>query len=120
VRTARFAMFKATGLSLVYAATLASSGCASAPEPTERLVNAQAALRAAEEVGANRYPQAQYHAQLAKEQLEHARKLIADGDNERAELLLRRASADAEVAVAVAREGAAKQETEAASGGAKP
>jgi hypothetical protein len=90
-------------------AALIFAGCASAPEPTERLVGAQAALRAAEEVGAKRFPQAEYHVQLAREQLEHARKLIADGNNERAELILRRATSDAEVAVAVAREGAAKQ-----------
>jgi hypothetical protein len=120
VRTARFAIAKVVVLSLMYSAALVGSGCASAPEPTERLVGAQAALRAAQEVGADRYPQAQYHAQLAKEQLEQARKLIADGDNERAELLLRRASADAEVAVAVAREGAAKQAATAAASGGTP
>ena len=85
------------------------SACASTPQPTERLVGAEASLRAADEVGAKRYPQAEYHAQLAREQLEQARKLMADGDNERADMVLRRATADAEVAVAISREGAAKQ-----------
>jgi hypothetical protein len=88
--------------------------CASAPQPTERLVSAEGAMRAAQEVGANQYPQAQLHAQLAKEELERAKKLIADGDNERAERLLWRATADAELAVAVTREGNSKKEAAAA------
>lgn len=112
---------KCTGLlayrwSAIGLVALASSACASAPEPTERLVGAQAALRAAEEVGANQYPQAEYHAQLAREQLARARKLMADGEQERADMMLQRATADAEVALAVAREGAAKQAVNAAAG----
>lgn len=73
-------------------------------------------MRAAKEVGAHEYPQAQLHAQLAQEELERAQKLIEDGDNERAERLLWRATADAELAVAVAKEGASKKEAEAAEG----
>jgi hypothetical protein len=88
--------------------------CGSAPQPTERLVSAQAAMRAAKEVGADQYPQAQLHAQLAQEQLDRAQKLIADGDNEKAERLLWRATADAELAVAVTREGNSKKEAVAA------
>lgn len=102
---------------LVCWVALVTVGCASTPQPTERLVGAESALRAADEVGAKTYPQAEYHAQLAREQLEHARKLMADGDNERADLALRRATADAEVAVAVAREGAAKQAASSAAQG---
>lgn len=105
MKTARFTALKVTSLCLI----AALGACASAPQPTERLVSAEASLRAADEVGAKRYPQAEYHAQLAREQLEQARKLMADGDNERADMLLRRATADAEVAVAISREGAAKQ-----------
>jgi len=87
--------------------------CGSGPQPTERLVSAQAAMRAAKEVGADQYPQAQLHAQLAQEQLERAQKLIADGENEKAERLLWRATADAELAVAVTREGNSKKEAAA-------
>jgi hypothetical protein len=88
--------------------------CGSAPQPTERLVSAQAAMRAAKEVGASQYPQAQLHEKLAQEQLERAQKLIADGDNERAERLLWRATADAELAIAVTREATSKKAAEAA------
>jgi hypothetical protein len=93
-----------------------ASGCASSPEPTERLVSAQAAMRAAQEVGANGNPQAQLHAQLAREELARAKKLIEDGDNERAERLLQRATADAELAVAVTRESKSRNEAAAAEG----
>lgn len=94
----------------------AMSACASSPEPTDRLVSAQAAMRAAKEVGAAEYPQARLHAQLAQEELDRAKKLIADGDNERAGRLLGRATADAELAVAVTREGHSRQEAGVAEG----
>jgi hypothetical protein len=93
--------------------------CGSSPQPTERLVSAQAAMRAAKEVGASQYPQAQLHEKLAQEQLERAQKLIADGENERAERLLWRATADAELAIAVTREATSKKAAEAAAAGAR-
>lgn len=88
--------------------------CASAPQPTERLASAQAAVRAAKEVGANSVPQAQLHTQLAEEQVAHANKLIEEGENERAEMILRRATADAELAVALAREAESQRQAQAA------
>lgn len=93
---------------------LLSIACASAPEPTDRLVNAQAAVRAAKEVGAKEVPQAQLHAQLAEEQIIHANKLIDEGEMERAEMILRRATADAELAVALAREAQSQRQAETA------
>jgi Domain of unknown function (DUF4398) len=86
------------------------AACASAPEPTERMASAESAMRAAKEVGANQVPQAQLHTQLAQEQLDRAHKAIADGDNERADRLLLRATADAELALAIAREVASEHE----------
>jgi len=88
--------------------------CGSSPQPTERLATAQAAVRAAKEVGAKDVPQAQLHAQLAEEQVTQAQKMIEDGDNERAEMVLRRATADAELAVALARENESQKQAEAA------
>lgn len=93
---------------------LLSFACASAPQPTERLAGAQAAVRAAKEVGAAEVPQAQLHTQLAEEQIIHANKLIAEGDMERAEMILRRATADAELAVALSREVQSQRQAEAA------
>jgi hypothetical protein len=93
---------------------LMAIACGSAPQPTERLATAQGAVRAAKEVGAKDVPQAQLHTQLAEEQVQQAQKMIEDGDNERAEMVLRRAVADAELAVALAREADSKRQAEAA------
>lgn len=93
---------------------LMALACAGAPQPTERLASAQAAVRAAKEVGADNVPQAQLHTKLAEEQVIQANKLIEDGENERAEMVLRRASADAELAVALAREAESKRQADAA------
>lgn len=95
---------------------LLCAACAGAPKPTDQLVSAQAALRAADEVGAERIPQAQLHAQLAKEQIARANKLIEDGDNADAERVLLRAKADAELAVALSRKAEAAQGLEQAQG----
>ena len=77
---------------------------ACAPEvPTERLQSSAAAIRAAEEVGAADVPQAALHLQLAKEQSERAKKLIADGKREEATFTLMRAEADANLALALKR-----------------
>jgi hypothetical protein len=91
---------------------LMAIACGSGPQPTERLATAQGAVRAAKEVGAKDVPQAQLHTQLAEEQVRQAQKMIEDGDNERAEMVLRRAVADAELAVALAREADSKKQAE--------
>ena len=80
------------------------AGCGSYPPPTERMTTAEAAIRGAEEVGAARVPRAQLHLQLASEQTDKAKRLMQDGYNERAELTLKRAQADAELAIAIAKE----------------
>jgi hypothetical protein len=93
---------------------LIALACGGAPQPTERMVSAQAAVRAAKEVGADSVPQAQLHTKLAEEQVLQANKLIEEGENERAEMVLRRATADAELAVALAREAESARQATAA------
>lgn len=88
--------------SLLVAAAIA--GCASGPPINERTESSTAAIRAAEEVGANKVPRASLHLQLAKEEAEHAKQLSTSGDKERAASLLLRAEADADLAVALSRE----------------
>jgi hypothetical protein len=78
--------------------------CGSYPPPTERMTTSEAAIRAADEVGAGQVPRAALHLKLAQEQTDKARKLMEDGYNERAELTLKRAQADGELALAIARE----------------
>ena len=86
----------------------------SLPPPSDRLASAEAAARSARELGAEREPKAQLHLQLASEQIEQAKKLMADGDNQRADLVLQRANADAELSVMLAKENNARSEADQA------
>ena len=80
------------------------AGCGSYPPPTERMTTAEAAIRGAEEVNAAQIPRAALHLKLAQEQTDKAKRLMEDGYNERAELTLKRAQADAELAIAISKE----------------
>jgi len=88
-------------------------GCAAAPVPAERLASAEAGIRAASEVGAERVPQAALHLKLARDQLEVAKGMVESGDRDRASLVFGRAQADAELALTLAREDAARAEAAA-------
>lgn len=88
----------------VLAAGALLGACASTGAPQERMAASQAAIRAAEEVGADKVPAAALHLQLAREQIEQAKKLMADGNNMRADSLLQRAEADAELALSLGKE----------------
>jgi len=50
----------------------AAAGCASYPAPTQRMVDAMATVRGAQEVGADRDPQGQMHLRLTQEELQNA------------------------------------------------
>lgn len=80
-------------------------GCAASPPPTERMESSAAAIRGAEAAGAEDVPRAALYLQLANEQSAKAKTLIASGDKDdmkRASSLLMRASADGELAIALA------------------
>jgi hypothetical protein len=87
-----------------------AAGCASFPAPTERMASSEAAARSAREVGAERVPQASLQLRLSEEQIARAKALMAEGDNEQADLLLQRAQADAELSLSLAREDQARKE----------
>ncbi len=94
---------------------IAVSACGSSlPPPSDRLASAEAASRSARELGAEREPKAALHLKLAQEQIEAAKKLMADGDNKRADLVLQRAGSDAELSVMLAKEHNARGEAEKA------
>lgn len=96
---------------IVVAAVLGLAGCGSSlPPPSDRLASAEAASRSARELGADKEPKAALHLKLAQEQIDQAKKLMGDGDNKRADLVLQRASSDAELAVMLAKENAASSE----------
>jgi hypothetical protein len=84
-----------------------ASACATPPR--QQLMQTQSAIRAAEEVGAEDTPKAAYHLRVAQEQLEIGRGLMNDEERQ-AELILRRAEVDAELAMAYARSDEAWEE----------
>ena len=98
-------------LAVAVVATAIAAGCAGEPLRTEASTSG---IRAAEEAGAAKIPQASLHLQLAKEELELAKGLAAKGDKEEAASMLLRAEADAELAVALSRENAERVEAIAA------
>ncbi len=82
----------------------ALSRCASAPVTTEKLATTEAPVRAAAELGATRVPEAALELKLAQDQIELAKQFLRDGNKQRADMILLRAQADAELAIALAKE----------------
>jgi len=83
---------------------VALCGCASAPIVLDRLPETEAPMRAAEELGAARVPQAALELKLAQDEEQQAKGFAKDGNKQRADMMMLRAQADAELAVALARE----------------
>jgi len=96
------------------------AGCASYPQPTEKLATSVGTVHGAQEAGAERLPDAALHLRLAEEQNEKATKLMKDGDNERATFMAERARRDGELALALAREDSAKKRAQQASASLTP
>ena len=77
--------------------------CACATTQALHTETTSAAIRSAEEIGAAGVPEAALHLQLAKEEMETAHALNAEGNAEQASSWLLRAEADAELALALSR-----------------
>ena len=90
-----------TAVGLSIAAVMGMAGCAGTPVPNSKVASSEAAIRAAQETGSRGVPQAALHLKLAEEQLQSAKALIRDNNNQRAEYVLMRAQADAELAIAL-------------------
>lgn len=73
-----------------------------------------ASVRGAEELGAEDLPQAALKLQVAREEIAEAKKLMADGENELADSKAKRASEDADLAIALVRENKARTQAKAA------
>ena len=81
-----------------------SVGCgASYPEPKEAQIQTEAAVRGAQEVGADKDPQATLQLKYATDEIALAKNLISNGDNHRAAMVLMRAKADAELSLMLAK-----------------
>ena len=99
------------GLALGGAALL--GGCATVFVSSVPMDNSMATIRAADELGAANVPLASLHLQLAKEEAAQATALDAKKDSQRASYVWMRAEADADLALALAREAAAHNEAQA-------
>ena len=91
------------------------AGCAGRPTPVDQLAASQAAVRGAEEAGADKLdPEAQLYLKLAREALEKGKSQMEVDDNERADRSLRKAETDAELARQLARRQTSRTQAEEA------
>jgi outer membrane murein-binding lipoprotein Lpp len=89
--------------------SLLIAGCGSGPAVVDE-ESSTSSIRAAEEVGASDISSASLYLQLAKEELVKAQTFAENGDKEKAESMLSRASVDGELAVSLSRSDADKKE----------
>ncbi len=101
-------------VSVITASTFVMGCGGSYPVPTQRMAEAQSAQRSAQELGADKQPVAQLHLKLAESQIAKANTILKEEDNRRADFMLIRAKADAELALALAREQKSKTEAQQA------
>jgi len=87
-------------------------GCGGSAVPLDRLTDAKATVRAAQEAGAEGTPQAALHLKMANDELASAQKAMDDNDGERAQLLLNQAQADADLSLSLARGTTEKQQAQ--------
>jgi hypothetical protein len=88
--------------------------CAGAPPvPAQRFTDAEAEIKAAQEIGAEKNPQGKLHLQMARDQLDAAKKLSKDKP-EVAARKLDNAQAEAELAKSITREQMARAEADEA------
>lgn len=93
---------------------LSATACGGAAVPHDQMTAAEASVSAAEAGGAEEVPKAALHVKKAKDQIAAAKALIEQGENEKATWALEKASADATLALSLAREVALQAEAEAA------
>lgn len=99
---------------IVVAVAIAAAACGRSAIPADRLARTQGAIQSAQTMGAQQEPSAALHLRLANENLALAKKLIADGENERASYVLMRAESDANLARSLVNEAHARAEADRA------
>lgn len=93
---------------------LCAVACGSSSVPLDKLTDAKATVRAAQEAGAQNTPQAALHLKMANDELAQSQKAMDDKDNDRARLLLNQAQSDADLSLALARGTEEKQQAQEA------
>lgn len=95
---------------LVLLAVALAAGCASTPVPADKYARARASITSAEVMNAEQVPNAAVHLRVAREELQRAKDLLRNGDNDLAAIELLRAEADANASMNLARETWAKRD----------
>lgn len=95
--------------SAIFGAACLAAGCGTSMPPAAAHGAAVASIRAARESGATQDEAAARYLSLAIEGYNHGNDAIRRGDNDGAERYLERASADADLAIALTREAEARQ-----------
>lgn len=86
--------------------------CASSPPPADRMASTEASVQAARDLGADRVPSAEAELRLAMDEIQRARELAKNDENDLADSMLQRAAADAELAIALATEDNVRNEAQ--------
>jgi hypothetical protein len=89
-----------------------AAGCASQQALPPNYAPTQAAISAADAVGARNEPRAALHLKMAKDQVVRAQSYAKEGDEHEAALMLDRARTDAEAALMITRELEARKQAE--------
>lgn len=93
-------------------AAMVLTGCVAQAQVPTRMSEPKMIVAAAQEKGAANNPEAQLHLKLAKDRIRQAERLLHEGDRDDAELLLLRAEADAEYALALLRRDETRHQAE--------
>lgn len=107
-------MRRKTGMWVPFLLFCMSLSCGGAAPPDRQMVSAEAAIRGAQELGATSVSEASLYLRLAERQVDKAKALMRNGNNQRAAMMLSRAQLDAELAIALAKENSAKTEAQEA------
>jgi hypothetical protein len=114
MKSMQYTVAKILLTSLVALGAACGDGTYLVPRPTERLAASEAAIRGARELGAEQDERAARYLEYAYEEVAAARSRMEAGENGDAEMLLRRARADLELAVMLTHEKAATNEAQMA------
>ena len=98
----------------LFGALSLAPGCVGYPPPNLHLATSMASVQIARELGGYKVPLAELHIRLAEEEIVRAKALLKDGSNEKADYMTLRAYNDAELAIALTREVAARARAEQA------
>jgi|SRR5690606_16857489 len=99
---------KPIALSCAAALALGIAACGGAATVTPKTADATSAIAAAEAVGAQQHAEASAYMKLARDELAAAKELMRQDEPEKAQLMLERAQADAELALLLVRRNEAK------------